>query len=65
MTDVEDPRPVEDILWTQEDYFEQFNLAGLNLEAVYRPLGRDEDPFNWVVEKEIHPWIIFVLGNKY
>ncbi len=64
MTDVDDRRPVEDILWTEEDYYNLFDQAGLQTEATYKPLGLDNEAFNWVVEKEIAPWIIFVLKNK-
>jgi SAM-dependent methyltransferase len=64
MTDVDDQRPVEDILWTEADYYTLFNLAGLGIEATYKPLGFENEPYKWVVEKEIAPWIIFVLIRK-
>jgi SAM-dependent methyltransferase len=64
MTDVDDRRPVEDILWTEADYHTLFDLAGLETEATYKPLGFENEPFKWVVEKEIAPWIIFVLKKK-
>jgi SAM-dependent methyltransferase len=60
-TDIEDRRPVEDIIWFEEDYRELFEAAGLELEATYRPLGREEEPFEWTVEAEIAPWFIYVL----
>jgi SAM-dependent methyltransferase len=61
MHDVEDKRPVEDIFWSESDYEIMFNLAGLEIEAIYKPLGYDDEPFEWVSEKEIAPWMIFVL----
>lgn len=61
MTDVEDMRPVEDILWTEDDYHKLFDLAGLTMEAIYKPLGVDSEPYHWIKEKEIAPWLIFVL----
>ncbi|HUI31564.1 MAG TPA: class I SAM-dependent methyltransferase [Candidatus Acidoferrales bacterium] len=61
MLDVEDRRPVEDIFWTEKDYLKQFGMAGLEIVATYKPLGRDGEPFDWVTEKEIAPWMIFVL----
>jgi len=64
MTDVDDRRPVEDILWTEADYHTLFDRAGLETEATYKPLGFENEPFKWVVEKEIAPWIIFVLKKK-
>jgi SAM-dependent methyltransferase len=64
MLDVEDKRPVEDVFWSLNDYIKMFNLAGLEIEATYKPLGYDYEPFDWISEKEIAPWIIFVLKKK-
>lgn len=64
MLDVEDRRPVEDIFWSLSDYRKLFDLAGLEIEAIYKPLGYDHEPFEWVSEKEIAPWMIFVLKKK-
>jgi SAM-dependent methyltransferase len=61
MLDVEDRRPVEDIFWSVEDYHKLFNLAGLEIEATYKPLGYSNEPFDWKSEMEIAPWMIFVL----
>jgi SAM-dependent methyltransferase len=59
--DTEDRRPVEDILWTDESYREVYARVGLAVEAVYRPLGRKEEPFAWINETVIPPWVIYVL----
>lgn len=61
MTDVEDRRPVEDVIWHEEDYFDVFRSAGLEAEKAYRPLGRDEEQYRWVNETRIPPWVIYVL----
>jgi SAM-dependent methyltransferase len=61
MLDVIDRRPVDDIYWTIEDYHTLFTLSGLHAEAVYKPLGMDNEPFNWISELEVAPWVIFVL----
>jgi ubiquinone/menaquinone biosynthesis C-methylase UbiE len=61
MLDVEDQRPVEDIFWTISDYYKLFDKAGLKVEAAYKPLGSKDEPYQWVSETEIAPWIIFVL----
>ncbi len=61
MLDVEDRRPVEDIFWTLQDYHELFDRSGLILEATYKSLGFKDEPYNWVSETEIAPWMIFVL----
>lgn len=64
MLDVEDRRPVKDIFWTVPDYHKLFDIAGLEVEATYKPLGYEHEPFMWVSEKEIAPWMIFVLRKK-
>ncbi len=65
MLDVDDRRPVEDIYWNIPDYHELFNRAGLILEATYKPLAHKDEPFNWVSELKIAPWIIFVLNKSF
>jgi SAM-dependent methyltransferase len=64
MLDVEDRRPVEDIFWTESDYYGLFGKAELELENVYKPLGCKDEPFPWVTETEIAPWMIFILKGK-
>ncbi|HEX2968227.1 MAG TPA: class I SAM-dependent methyltransferase [Bacteroidales bacterium] len=63
MLDVEDRSPIEDIFWTLDDYHKLFSMAGLKLEATYKPLGLKEEPYDWKSELKIAPWIIFVLGK--
>ncbi len=60
MLDVPDRRPVADVLWLDEDYQEAFRRAGLELVAGHRPLGRPDEPYAWVNETEIPPWVIYV-----
>ena len=61
MTDVEDRRPVEDVLWPHEDYLDVYRRAGLEVVAEHRPLGRDDEGIAWVSEMRIAPWVIYVL----
>ncbi len=61
MKDVEDKRPVEDVIWFHNDYLELFRKSGLELEETYRPLGRSNEPYNWIKETEISPWVIYIL----
>jgi SAM-dependent methyltransferase len=61
VTDHADPRPVEDILWTDEAYREVFEEAQLRLLRKYEPLGREDEPYRWVSEAEIAPWSVYVL----
>jgi ubiquinone/menaquinone biosynthesis C-methylase UbiE len=63
MLDVEDRRPVEDILWTDEGYREVYERAGVRPIKIYRPLGKQGEPYSWVSETSIAPWVIYVLGR--
>ncbi len=60
-TAVEDKRPVEDVIWFDDDYMELFEAAGLELVESHKPLGREGEPFEWVNETEIAPWIIYIV----
>ena len=61
MTDVEDRRPVEDVLWSDEAYQEVFTRAGLEVVTTYKPLANENEPYQWVNETRIAPWVIYVL----
>jgi SAM-dependent methyltransferase len=61
MLDVEDRRPVEDILWTDEGYRDVYTGAGLRVVETFRPLGKPEDGAAWVSETTIAPWVVYVL----
>ena len=63
VTDHADPRPVEDIVWTDECYREVFQEAHLSLLRKYEPLGREDEPYRWVSEVQIAPWAVYVLGT--
>lgn len=63
-TTVEDKRPVEDIIWSVEDYHKVYQEAGLEVEAIYKPLASEDEPFDWVNETTIAPWTIYVLRKK-
>ena len=64
MLDVEDSRPVEDIIWKEEDYLETYRRAGLAATSVYKPLANRSEPYDWVSETTIAPWVIYVLGKS-
>jgi len=64
MKDVDDKRTVEDIYWTVEDYNKLFLDANFEVETVYKPLGYDHEPFKWISEQHVAPWIIFVLNSN-
>jgi SAM-dependent methyltransferase len=62
MLDVPDRRPVEDIVWSHEAYLEVFSRSGLEVREAHRPLGKASEPYAWVSETTIAPWVIYVLG---
>ncbi len=64
MKDVKDGRPVEDLVWFHEDYLTLFAASELDLVAHYTPLGREDEPYEWLNETSIAPWAIYVLSKK-
>ena len=63
MLDVDDKRPVEDIVWTDTAYDETYFHAGLKVVAKKRPLGASCEAFAWKSEIVIAPWVAYVLGS--
>jgi SAM-dependent methyltransferase len=61
MTDVTDRRPVEDVVCSKASYLEIYREAGLSVVASHEPLGREDEPFEWVSETRVAPWRIDVL----
>jgi SAM-dependent methyltransferase len=64
MKDVDDTRPVVDYLWFHEDYLSTFGASDLDLVAHYTPLGREDEPYEWLTETSIAPWVIYVLKKR-
>lgn len=64
MTDVEDDRPVEDILCTDKSYRRIFKEVNLELIDIHRPLGKIDEPFKWKSETNISPWHIYILSKQ-
>ncbi len=60
-TATEDLRPVDDILWPDADYRAIYAEAGMGLLGMNQPLGRKDEPQQWVNETKIAPWTIYVL----
>jgi SAM-dependent methyltransferase len=63
VTAIDDKRPVEDIIWPDEDYRETYKEAGLKIIETRKPLAREDEPFEWVNETKIAPWVIYVLSK--
>lgn len=62
MLDVEDRRPVHDVRCSDACYREAYRRAGLAVLGVFRPLGREDEPYPWVSETRVAPWVIYVLA---
>lgn len=63
MTDVEDTRPVVDVMWSDEAYGWIYAECGLNVIEKLAPLGRTDEPYSWKSETAVAPWTIYVLGK--
>lgn len=61
VTDHQDRRPVEDILWTDESLSSGIREAGLEAVQVFEPLAKGDEPYSWVSEAKVAPWVIYVL----
>jgi SAM-dependent methyltransferase len=62
-TDLVDRRPAEDILWTDESYRQVYARAGLTVVAMCKPLAEGNEPYKWVTETTVAPWMIYVLAR--
>ena len=63
-TDFEDRSPAVDILWPHESYLETYSRAGLDLVEMRKPLAKGDEPYNWVSETRIAPWVIYALRRS-
>ena len=62
-TDFADSRPALDILCPDEMYRAIYKQAGLQVISMHKPLATGEEPYRWISETEIAPWVIYVLGR--
>lgn len=60
-TDFEDRSPAVDILWPHESYLETYRQTGLEMVEVRRPLAKGDEPYPWISETRIAPWVIYAL----
>jgi SAM-dependent methyltransferase len=63
-TDFEDRSPAVDILWPHESYLDTYSRAGLELVEMRKPLATGDEPYNWVSEIRIAPWVIYALRSR-
>ena len=64
VTDHQDQRPVEDVVCTDESYRAIYRESGLEAVQMLAPLATGDEPYPWVNETKIAPWIIYVLKRK-
>ena len=64
MLDVEDRRPVEDALCTNDDYRYVYRTAGLTPIDLHYPLGKADESYAWISETSVSPWAIYVLAPE-
>ncbi len=55
ITDIQDARPVEDVLWPDEAYRGIYGAARLEVAKVHKPLGRPDEPQARVNQSRIAP----------
>jgi len=63
-TDFEDRSPAVDILWPHESYLETYRRAELDVVETRKPLAGGSEPYHWVSETRIAPWVIYVLRRQ-
>ena len=60
-TDFDDRSPAVDILWPHESYLEVYCQTGLEIVEIRKPLAKGDEPYRWVSETRIAPWVIYAL----
>jgi len=63
-TDFEDRSPAVDILWPHESYLEVYARAELEVVEMRKPLAKGDEPYRWVSETGIAPWVIYALRRS-
>ena len=63
-TDFEDRSPAVDILWPHESYLEVYARAELEVVEMRKPLAHGDEPYRWISETQIAPWVIYALRRS-
>jgi SAM-dependent methyltransferase len=63
-TDFADSRPALDILCPDAMYRDIYSGAALQVASVSKPLATGDEPYRWVNETKIAPWVIYVLERR-
>jgi len=64
ITDTEDKRPVEDILWPPDYYRVTYEKSSLMIVEVFKPIADQNETGKWINETRIAPWTIYVLQKS-
>lgn len=59
----EEPHVDAGVRWFDSDYRSQFSAAGLRVVEKHLTFGRDGEPVEWVMEKEVAPWVVYVVES--
>lgn len=51
---------IYDYFWSEEDYKSMLDQANFKILNIHKPLGTDQDGYNWINEKIISPFSIFI-----
>jgi SAM-dependent methyltransferase len=62
--DIEDSRPCDDIFWPDAEYQKAYDQASLHVIKNVKPLANGDEPYQWVNETRIAPWVIYLLKKK-
>ena len=60
-TDFKDRRPCADVLCADDAYKSLYAQAGLQVLETRRPLATGGEPYRWISETTVAPWVIWVL----
>jgi SAM-dependent methyltransferase len=63
-TDFDDRSPAIDILWSHKSYVEVYGRAGLSIVEMRQPLAKGDEPYRWVSETHIAPWVVYALRRS-
>ena len=63
-TDFEDHRPCADVLCSDDAYNSLYAQAGLQVVESRRPLATGREPYHWINETTVAPWVIWVLRRE-
>jgi SAM-dependent methyltransferase len=63
-TDFEDRSPAVDVLWPHESYLEVYRQARVEIVEMRKPLAKGDEPYRWISETRLAPWVIYVLRRS-